>query len=262
MYKSSPSLSSKSSPRNCDTPSSRIPSDKPTIMVEGTKICNTFAQLSLVLEQLLTTHKCGSDEQEDGSFLSIMLKSVTNIKCLSIDSHLLSLIGLCTTSFQDPEMGCYIESSLLQSTQGGDDELNRVCAKVKRAVEKVRRLGVKALELIALSSSVSSSTLADALSTLLLACVARLQSTISEQACRSLKYQVILCFHVLSFLDTDTGSCMRSLNALTRHALRSCSCEAEYSRPNNIHPLLRIPFTSKLDPLLHFHLARNCRLSI
>ena len=157
-----------------------------------------------------------------------MLKSVTNKNCLSIDGHLLSLIGLCTTSLQDPKMGCYIESSLSQSTQSGDDELNRVCAKVKQAVERVRRLSVKALELIALSSLVSSSNLADALSTPLLACVACLQSAILEQACRSLKYQVILCFHVLSFLDTDTSNCMRSLNALTRHALCSCSCEAKY----------------------------------
>ena len=102
--------------------SSQLSSNKPKLMLEGTKISNTFAQLFLVLEQLLKPHKCRSDEQEDVSFLSIMLKSVTNIKCLSIDGHLLSLIGLCTTSLQDPKMGCYIESNLSQSTQSGDDD--------------------------------------------------------------------------------------------------------------------------------------------
>ena len=182
MHKSSLLASSpvKSSPQHCDTPG--ISGNKQVLMVEGTKICNTFAQLFLLLEQLLKTNGC---EQENGNLLSILLKNVADMKCSSIDSYLLSLIGSCTTSFQSPEMGYYIKSTLSQSTQSSDDELGRVCAKVKRAVEKVRRLGVKALELIVSPSSVSSSTLVDALSTLLLACVACLQSTIAEQACVS-----------------------------------------------------------------------------
>ncbi len=89
-------------------------------------------------------------------------------------------------------MSYYIKSTVPKSTQSDHDELDRVCAKVKRAVEKVRRLGVKALELFLSLSSVpvqtSSTRVDEALSTLLLACVACLQSTLSEQASVSLKY--------------------------------------------------------------------------
>ena len=81
MHKSSPLGSSpvKPSSQHHDTPNSRIPGDKKMLIVEGTKICNTFAQLSLLLEPLVKTNKCRSDEQENGNLLSLMLQVILKV---------------------------------------------------------------------------------------------------------------------------------------------------------------------------------------
>jgi len=68
---------------------------------------------------------------------------------------------------------------------GDEEELNRTYSKVNRSLEKLRRLGIRVLELYTSSSRPvsSSSTQIDALHRLLLACVICLQNALSDHVC-------------------------------------------------------------------------------
>lgn len=69
---------------------------------------------------------------------------------------------------------------------GDEEEFNRTFSKVNRSLEKLRRLGIRVLELYTSSSrSVSSSStqIDGALHRLLLACVICLQNALSDQVC-------------------------------------------------------------------------------
>lgn len=72
-------------------------------------------------------------------------------------------------------MSIFLRLSCLKEKQLSDEELNRTCAKVDKAIEKVRRLAIKAIDIFPSSSKANKH-----LHELLKICIDCLQSVLSE----------------------------------------------------------------------------------
>ncbi|TFK38240.1 cysteine peptidase C50 [Crucibulum laeve] len=118
-------------------PPMKVPRDKATLVLEGTRICASFAQVTALLEQAIGKY----NEKEEGS---------------TTDNDLVRHAKECTILLKNSKSLATLLAPSDEGEPGDRDEggVKRISGKVDRAFERMRRAGIKLLDSPSISSIV------------------------------------------------------------------------------------------------------------